>query len=183
MDRRVRITLPEPLVRVLERMADEADEPVARIAAQLVRDQLDQLSADGRRMPARRQAIPGSRHSERPPWLEPYGGDPNWRRQMWGEIVALCGRYPAQLRGLQEGWWNDAAHLEHVCALICWRQLLDDSARDPVEELSFQLHIAELGATSLGSRAVSRRHGLLARPRTTGSDMRRTAKSSRRVEA
>jgi hypothetical protein len=32
-----------------------------------------------------------------------------------------------------------------VCALICWRQLLDDSARDPVEELSFQLHIAEFG--------------------------------------
>lgn len=28
MDRRVSITLPEPLVRVLERMADEADEPV-----------------------------------------------------------------------------------------------------------------------------------------------------------
>jgi hypothetical protein len=96
-------------------------------------------------MPAKRKAIPDSRRSERPPWLEPYGGDPNWRRQMWGEIVALCGRYPAQLRGLQNGWWNDAAHFEHVCALICWRQLLDDCARDPVEELSFQLHIAEFG--------------------------------------
>jgi hypothetical protein len=163
MDRRVRITLPEPMVRVLERMADEADEPVARIAAQLVRDQLDQLSADGRRMPAKRRAIPNTRPSERPPWLEPYGGDPSWRRQMWGEIVALCGRYPAQLRGLQNGWWNDAAHLEHVCALICWRQLLDDSARDPVEELSFQLHIAEFG------REVAREPGGVTNAWTPGA--------------
>src|ERR1700722_5134422 len=133
MDRRVRITLPEPLVRVLERMADEADEPVARIAAQLVRDQLDQLGADGRRVPAKRRAIPDSRPSERPPWLEPYGGDPNWRRQMWGEMVALCGRYPAQLRGLQEGWWNDAAHLEHVGALLGWLHFPNDAAPGPVQ--------------------------------------------------
>lgn len=62
MDRRVRITLPEPLVRVLERMADEAGEPVARVAAQLVRDQLDHLSTGGPRAPsARRAARPQTR--------------------------------------------------------------------------------------------------------------------------
>src|SRR5271165_7098824 len=36
MDRRVRITLPEPLVRRLEGMAEDADEPVSRVAAQFV---------------------------------------------------------------------------------------------------------------------------------------------------
>jgi hypothetical protein len=147
MDRRVRITLPEPLVRVLERMADEEDEPVARVAARLVREQLDQLRAGGRCGPSTRRAVPDRRPGERPPWLEPYGGDREWRVRMWGEIIALYRRYPTQLRGLQEGWWNDAAHLEPVCALVCWRQLLDDASHDPIEELSFQLHIVEFGRT------------------------------------
>ncbi len=106
MDRRVRITLPEPLVCVLERMADEEDEPVARVAARLVRDQLDQLRAGGRRAPSTHRAVPERRPGERPPWLEPYGGDREWRVRIWGEIIALYGRYPTQLRGLQEGWWN-----------------------------------------------------------------------------
>jgi hypothetical protein len=163
MDRRVRITLPEPLVRVLERMADEAGEPVARVAAQLIRSQLDQLSTGGRRVPSTHGAAPDRRPGERPPWLEPYGGERTWRARMWGEIVALYGRYPVRLRGLQEGWWNDAAHLEQVCALVCWRRLLDDASRDPVEELSFQVHIAELG------RAIDREPGGVTRAWTPGA--------------
>jgi hypothetical protein len=43
-------------------------------------------------------ALTGARGGERSPWLEPYGGDTQWRRQMWGAIVALHGRYPEQLQ-------------------------------------------------------------------------------------
>jgi hypothetical protein len=42
------------------------------------------------------------RGGERAPWLEPYGGDKQWRREMWGEIVALHGRYPEQLQALKD---------------------------------------------------------------------------------
>jgi hypothetical protein len=62
-----------------------------------------------------------------------------------GAIVALHGRYPVELSALKQGWWDDNAHLESLSALAYWRQLLDDAAHDPVEELSFQLHIADFG--------------------------------------
>jgi hypothetical protein len=42
----------------------------------------------------------------RPPWLEPYAGDSEWRSWMWGGIVALHGRYPTALAELKDGWWN-----------------------------------------------------------------------------
>jgi hypothetical protein len=35
VDRRLRVTLPDPLVGVLERIAEDAGEPVARVAARL----------------------------------------------------------------------------------------------------------------------------------------------------
>jgi hypothetical protein len=150
MDRRVRITLPEPLVRRLEGMAEDADEPVSRVAAQFVRQGLDELGTGGEGSPARRDLLarraPQTRSpGERAPWLEPYGGDREWRSRMWGEIVALYGRYPTQLAGLKQGWWTRAAHLESLCALAYWRRLLDDAAYDPCEELSFQLNIADFG--------------------------------------
>ena len=150
MDRRVRITLPEPLVRRLEGMADDADEPVSRVAAQFVRQGLDELGTGGEGSPARRdllarRAPQGRSPGERAPWLEPYGGDRDWRSRMWGEIVALHGRYPTQLAALKQGWWTRAAHLESLCALTYWRRLLDDAAYDPCEELSFQLQIVDFG--------------------------------------
>jgi hypothetical protein len=37
---------------------------------------------------------------------------------MWGSIVALHGRYPRALEHLKEGWWEDAAHVETLCALV-----------------------------------------------------------------
>jgi len=36
---------------------------------------------------------------------------------MWGSIVALYGRYPHALAHLKDGWWEDAAHVEVLCAL------------------------------------------------------------------
>jgi hypothetical protein len=149
MDRRVRMTLPEPVVNALEAMADESDEPVARVAARLLRDRLDEVSAGTASPPPRdsfaRRAGASRKSGERAPWLEPYGGDLEWRRRTWGSIVALHGRYPVELSALKQGWWDDNAHLESLSALAYWRQLLDDAAYDPVEELSFQLHIADFG--------------------------------------
>jgi hypothetical protein len=35
------------------------------------------------------------------PWIEPVMGDPAWRKQIWGSIVALHGRYPHALAHLK----------------------------------------------------------------------------------
>lgn len=50
-------------------------------------------------------------------WLEPYGGDVDWRAEMWGQLVALHGRYSKALSWLQEDWWEEEALLETLCAL------------------------------------------------------------------
>lgn len=81
----------------------------------------------------------------RPPWLEPYGGDPEWRSWMWGGIVALYRRYPAALEGLKDGWWKSETHVETLCALVVWRQWIDDAGRNPREELAFQVQLSDYG--------------------------------------
>jgi hypothetical protein len=81
----------------------------------------------------------------RPPWLEPHGGDPQWRALMWGGIVALHGRYPTALAGLKNGWWENEAHVETLCALVVWRQEIDDAGRDPREELDFHVQLSDYG--------------------------------------
>lgn len=50
---------------------------------------------------------------------------------MWGSIVALYGRYPHALAYLKDGWWEDAAHVEVLCALVVWRDWIDHVAEDP----------------------------------------------------
>jgi hypothetical protein len=66
---------------------------------------------------------------------------------MWGAIVALHGRYPKGLAGLNDGWWSSEAHVETLCALALWRQWIDDAGQDPREELAFQIQIADYGHT------------------------------------
>lgn len=75
----------------------------------------------------------------------PYGGDRNWRQLTWGAIVALHGRYPVQLKGLNVGWWEDEATVEMLSAFAYWRQMLDDGATDPRQELDFQFSLVEFG--------------------------------------
>jgi hypothetical protein len=77
-------------------------------------------------------------------WLEPYGGDADWRADMWGQVVALHGRYPKALGWLQEGWWKEEEQREPLCALAVWRAELDDADGDVREELSFHLQLREL---------------------------------------
>lgn len=63
---------------------------------------------------------------------------------MWGQLVALHGRYRKALSWLQEDWWEEEALLETLCALAVWRAELDDSGVDAREELAFQLQLREL---------------------------------------
>ncbi len=57
---------------------------------------------------------------------------------MWGGIVALHGRYSDVLAWLKDGWWKSQTHVEMLCALVVWRQELDDAGRDPRDEIAFQ---------------------------------------------
>lgn len=135
---RIKITLPEQVAERLEELAAAEGEPVARVTARLVRERLSRpTNTDPRGLSIESPA--------RPAWLEPYGGDREWRQRMWGAIVALHGRYPDELRRLQQGWWNDTAQVETLCALVVWRDFLDDTGSDPREELDYQLNISEFG--------------------------------------
>jgi hypothetical protein len=145
--RRVKITLPEPLAEQLEDLAETAGEPVATVAAQIVRQHLE-MASNGSRTPnagVSAAAAMGRTSGGRPPWLPPYGGDREWSELMWGSILALHGRYPTVLGHLKDGWWNDAAHVETLCALAVWRDWLDDSGRDPRQELAFQYQLYDFG--------------------------------------
>jgi hypothetical protein len=60
-----------------------------------------------------------------------------------GSIVALHGRCPRALEHLKDGWWEDAAHVETLCALVIWRDWIDQEADDPRYELAFQAQLAD----------------------------------------
>ncbi len=138
MSSRIKITLPEQVTEQLDELAAAEGEPLARLTARLVRERLSQPAGGGLR-------VLSFENRARPAWLEPYGGDREWRRGMWGSIVALHGRYPDELSGLQQGWWKDTSQVETLCALVVWRETLDDTGSDPREELEFQLNVAEFG--------------------------------------
>jgi len=69
--------------------------------------------------------------------------DGEWRQQMWGQVVALHGRYPLQLQALKDEWWTDESQTETLCALALWRAELDDTGQDPREELAFQNQLVD----------------------------------------
>jgi hypothetical protein len=142
----MKITLPNPRVAQLEALAEERGEPVARVAARMIEAALaggephqGRVSTPERRLPAR------TAPDQRPPWLEPYGGDREWRVLIWAAIVALHGRYSHALAFLKEGWWEDAAHLETLCALVVWRDWIDDYGDDPRYELAFHAQLEDFG--------------------------------------
>jgi hypothetical protein len=138
MSKRLQIMLPDPLATQLRELAAGAGEPLATVAGQMVRDGVALAAKSGRvraRRPARTVA---GKAGGRPRWLQPYGGDPAWRQEMWGAIVALHGRYPRQLENLKDGWWTDDSQTETLRALAVWRAEIDDAGQDPREELAFQ---------------------------------------------
>jgi len=110
MSRRLQIVLPDPVATQLEELAAAAGEPLATIARQIVRDGVA-LAAKSGKVKARRPApTVDGKAAGRPRWPEPYGGDPTWRQDMWGRVVALHDRYPRHLEHLKDGWWTDEAH-------------------------------------------------------------------------
>lgn len=138
MSRKLQIVLPDPVATQLEQLAAAAGEPLATIARQIVRDGVAVAARSGKRKARRPAPTAVGGASGRPRWLEPYGGDPDWRQETWGAIVALHGRYPRHLQDIKTGWWEDESQTETLCALAVWRAEIDDAGQDPREEVAFQ---------------------------------------------
>ena len=148
MSQRLQIVLPDPLVAQLQQLSAGAGEPPSTVAGQLVRTGIALAAEDGKvRTPKPAPILVDHPGTERAPWLEPYGGDLDWRTQTWGAIVALHGRYPKALGGLQEEWWTDDSQTETLSALATWRAEIDDTGQDPREELAFQNQLADYSQT------------------------------------
>lgn len=147
MSKRVQVVLADPVAARLNELADAAGEPVATLAAGIVRDGVIRSAKNGKTTPPTVPPRTAGTTDRRPPWLEPYGGDEHWRRETWGAIVALHGRYPRQLEHLKDGWWNDEGTTEILCALAAWRGEIDSSGRDPREELAFHHQLADYAHT------------------------------------
>jgi hypothetical protein len=147
MSTRLQIVIPDPVAAQLQELASAAGEPLATLASRIVRDGVAVAGAGGKRQLPRESAPTAGETAQRPQWLEPYGGDPVWWREMWGSIVALHGRYPRHLEHLQEGWWEDEAQAEILCALVVWRAEIDEHGRDPREELAFHQQLTDVQRT------------------------------------
>jgi hypothetical protein len=143
MSCRVQVVLPDPVATQLRELATAVGDPPSTLAGQMVRSGVADAASGGVVRPTKPRPRPlQTPGDQRAPWLEPYGGDHRWSREMWGAIVALHGRYPVQLESLKDGWWNDESHAETLCALAVWRAEIDDGGEDPREELAFH---AQLG--------------------------------------
>ena len=153
MSHRFQVVVPDPVAAQLFQLAETRGEPPSTIAAHMVRGAVGEAADNGNVRSLRSAPSVLARvGAARPRWLEPYGGDRDWRLEMWGAIVALRVRYPRHLGSLKDLWWNDESHTETLCALAVWRGDLDDGALDPREEVSFQTQLAEYAAT-LGREA------------------------------
>lgn len=148
MSRKIQIVLPDPVATQLDELAGGAGEPTSRLAGQIVRQGVALAAKDGKVRPLRAAPVLiAHKHNGRARWLQPYGGDPDWQAEMWGQIVALHGRYPRLLEALKDQWWTDEAHTETLCALATWRSEIDDTGADPREELAFQTQLADYAHT------------------------------------
>jgi len=147
MSKKIQVVLPDPIAIQLQELANAADEPQSTLAALILRHGVAQAAKDGMVRPLRQAAITVGANGERAHWLEPYGGDADWRQGMWGAIVALHGRYPKALANLKEDWWASEAHTEILCALATWRAELDDTGVDPRDELAFHTQLADYSNT------------------------------------
>jgi len=147
MSRKVQIVLPDPVAAQLEELAVGSHERPSTLAGRMVRDAIARAAEQGQVRQIREAGRRAPSGLGRASWLEPWGGDGRWRQEMWGDIVALRGRYPYALEALQEGWWDHYTHLETLCALAVWRRELDEGGEDPREELFFQAQLAEYAAT------------------------------------
>jgi hypothetical protein len=135
MTRTIKIVLPEPAGTRLDEVAQATGEAVATVAARLVKEQL----ADPQ--PSDRSRQPRGQRAAAPAWLEPHNDIAGWRASTWGAIVALHLRYPQQLAGVQDGWWEHPAQRETLAALAAWRAEVDYHGDDPRDELLFHAQL------------------------------------------
>lgn len=172
MSRRIKMTLPDPLVAQLEALAEERGEPTSRVAAQLVCAEIAKRAGNQYAetiVPAvGPMTDPDSdRHA---PWIEPLFDYEKWHSYMWGSIVALHGRYPRALGHLKEGWWKDNRHLETLCALVVWRDWIDQYGDDPRYELAFQTQLGDYGQLLRQEGGGVTKAWVPCAPLTNGSD-------------
>jgi hypothetical protein len=169
MSQRIQVVLPDPAAHQLRELAAGADTPHSTLAAQLIQNEIARAVKNGHVRPLRSAPVLVAGNSgDRPPWLEPYGGDPEWRQQMWGAIVALRGRYPEQLETLKDEWWTDESTTETLAALTVWRAELDETRQDPRDELAFQTQLNDYTQLLRQREAASPRHGNQAQPHQSG---------------
>ncbi len=131
MSQRVQVVPPDPAAAQLRELAAATDTSHSTLAAQLIQNEIARAIKNGHVRPLHSAPMLADSSGDRPPWLEPYGGDPQWRQQMWGAIVALRGRYPQQLEALKDKWWTDESTIETLAALTVWRAELDETRQDP----------------------------------------------------
>jgi|SRR5271166_523908 len=145
MSYRLKVTLPDPTLDGLRAMARQQGEPVARLAARIISDGLAvaNKAEKSRSLDGATSTSQPSDSDRRAAWLEPYFEGHEWRSNMWGAIVALCGRYPRAFAHLRDGWWRDTSHVETLSALVVWRDWIDQAADDPRHELAFQAQLAD----------------------------------------
>ena len=68
-------------------------------ANQIVRNGVALAANDGKVRPLRSAPVlVGTTGSERAPWLEPYGGDSEWRQQMWARSSRCTAATPPCLK-------------------------------------------------------------------------------------
>jgi hypothetical protein len=146
MDHRMKITLPESTLAGLRKAAKDRGEPMARLATRLISEGLSEKTHEPDPPALHQAGKPGRQDRDldrRAPWLEPWEGEQEWRRDMWGAISALHERYPRELGHLKDGWWEHAAHVETLCALVVWRSWIDQAGEDPRDELVFHAQLED----------------------------------------
>jgi hypothetical protein len=144
MTQRIQIVLTDPQAQQLQELAASIDTRHSTLAGQFVQRAIARAIKSGYVRPlSSAPLLVDANTGERPPWLEPYGGDPEWRHQMWGAIVALRGRYPNQLEALKDKWWTDESTTETLAALTTWRAELDETRKDPRDEIAFQTQLTD----------------------------------------
>jgi hypothetical protein len=147
MSRKIQIVLPDPQADQLAELAAGTGERQSTLAGHFVRHCIAQAAKDGKVRQLRQAPAIVVVGGDRARWLEPYGGDPTWRQEMWGAIVALHGRYPRALANLKDDWWTDEQQTEMLCALATWRSELDEAGVDPRDELAFQTQLNDYAHT------------------------------------
>jgi hypothetical protein len=169
MSQRLQIVLPDPLALQLREFAAGADTPPSTLAAQIVGNGVALAAKDGKVRPLRSAPVfVGGRGRERAPWLEPYGGDPGWRKQMWGAVVALHGRYPTNSKRSRTRGGEATRKQRRYARSPYGEQNSTTPAKTPATSSPSRTSSPTTPKPSASRAAASPRHGSPARHRQSG---------------